>query len=277
MKKLLFFLVASVLISINLTMADTTISFFEEFPDEKTFEKVVSIDFDTRFYLAAKNLSEFYGFKEKIKNNHVQEVVYWPVLEREEGYWFSPWVEKSALERIFQEIKERENKEYLEVMLDLEFPLGRARLLNFEDFKENKKYISDFIKEAKGYNLGVITVEKSWLPDWILEPLGLSYKMEEYGHKKIKMYYSSFRRRFLPDFLVDKLFERKLRQFKKEGAIPALGCIATGIYGNEPLNSPEILEKELQSVKGENFSEVIIFRLAGINEGYPKVIKKYTS
>lgn len=277
MNRLLFLGVIAVLISMTPTIAMPIISFFEEFPNQTTLDKIAQIDFDTRIYVAAGNLSDFYSFEEnfKSKNTYVKDVIYWPVLEKEEGYWISPWSEKTALERIFEEIKKRKDKKELEVLLDLEFPLKRINLFNFQDFKENKKYVSDFIKEAKEHNLSVITAEKSWLPDWLLEPLGLSYNPKEYGNKKIKMYYSSFRRRFLPDFLINNLFEKRLKQFKEEGVIPAIGCIAAGIHGNEPLNSPEILEEELKAVRAENFSEVVIFRLGGLNKTYLGIIKTY--
>ena len=110
--KLWMALVIGVLICSNLTMATPTVSFFEEFPNETTLDKVAQIDFDTRIYVAAKNLSEFYRLEEDFKSNNekVREVVYWPVLERDEGYWISPWSDSEALERVFEEIKERKDR-----------------------------------------------------------------------------------------------------------------------------------------------------------------------
>jgi len=55
-----------------------------------------------------------------------------------------------------------------------------------------------------------------------------------------------------------------------------LGCIDVGIKGDEPINSPEILDKELKLIAGKDIEEVVLFRLSGLNEEYLKVIKKYS-
>src|SRR3989338_2928803 len=122
MNKLLFLGVIAILMSMTSTMASPTVSFFEEFPTETTLDKITKIDFDTRIYVAARNLSEFQSYEEayKSRNGHVRDVVYWPILGREEGYWISPWSDQEALKRIFEEVKEREDKAKLEVLLDLE-------------------------------------------------------------------------------------------------------------------------------------------------------------
>ncbi|MFH1683123.1 MAG: hypothetical protein ABIA37_04975 [Candidatus Woesearchaeota archaeon] len=267
----LVLLVMGVLL-VNLAMAQTTISFFEEFPNESTLEKVLEIDFDTRIYLAANNLSEFYKYEQQIRNTskHVQEVVYWPVLSIEEGYWISPWSDREALERIFIEMQH--NDAPLEVMLDLEMPKKRSRMFLWGEFKENKGYISTFINASKDYNITITTVEKAWIPDPILKRFGLAFD-SGVDHKRIKMFYSSFGRKYLPDLWMDKLFEKKMKKFKKREIIPAIGCIDVGIHGNEPLNSPEILKRELEIVRKNDLPEAVVFRFSGLNQEYLKTIQ----
>ncbi len=55
----------------------------------------------------------------------------------------------------------------------------------------------------------------------------------------------------------------------------SLGTIAKGILGNEPILPPKKLEKDLRFVKKAGFEKVIIFRLAGLNKKYLKIIKKF--
>lgn len=256
----------------EVTMA-TQISFFEEFPNSTTFEKAALIDFDTKIYLAAKNLSEFETYETwlKVANPHVKDVVYWPVLEKDEGYWISPWAEPSALERVLGEVEQARD---VSVMLDLEPSLKRSRLLHFRDFKRNKDYVSRFVKNAHSMNITVYTVEKSYIPEFILEPLGLSYNPAEYGNKQMKMFYSSFRRAVIPDFIVNKLFERKARQYNKRNTIMGLGCIIGGVHETEPVNRPNILGYEIETARAFGLEEVVIFRLNGLNEEYLKAISK---
>ena len=55
----------------------------------------------------------------------------------------------------------------------------------------------------------------------------------------------------------------------------SLGTIAVGILGNEPILSPEKLEKDLEFVEKAGFKKVIIFRLGGLNKEYIKIIDKF--
>ena len=274
MNHLLFLGVIVVLISMTSTIASPTVSFFEEFPTETTLDKIAQIDFDTRIYVAARNLSEFQNYEEayKSKNGHIREVVYWSILGREEGYWISPWSDPKALKRVFEEIKERKDGRKLEVLLDLEPSLQRSRLFSFRDFRKNEEYITDFVRNAEDYNVSILTVEKSYIPDWMLEYLGLSFAPEEYGNKKIKMYYSSYRRRFLPDSIVDKLYERKVKQYAKKKTNLGLGLIAPGIHNEKHHMLPENLQREIEIASKHGIEEVIIFRLDGLNDDYLKAI-----
>ena len=251
------------------TALGTTVSFFEEFPDENTLKKIALIDFDIRIYVAASNLSEFYDYEGDFKseNGHITEVIYWPVLEREEGYWISPWADAEALERVLDEITNRKDNRKLEVLLDLEPPLKRLKIFGF-NFKKNKRKITEFVRNAEDYNISVSTVEKSYIPDWILEPLALSFDSEEYGNRKIKMYYSSYRRQVLPDFFADKLYERKIKKYAKQGVAVGLGLIAPGIHDEQHRLAPDILQKEIEIASEQGVEEVIIFRVGGLKEEY---------
>lgn len=250
----------------------TQISFFEEFPNSTTFDKVALVDFDTKIYLAAKNLSEFETYETwlKVANPHVKDVVYWPVLEKDEGYWISPWAEPSALERVLGEVEQTRN---VSVMLDLELPLKRSMLFSFKNFRRNKDYISEFVRGAGSSNITVYTVEKSYIPDSILELFGLSYASEEFGNKKIKMFYSSYWRRHLPDSIVDRILEGKMKKYAENNVIIGLGKIALGVNPKRKrINAPEILEQELKTASKYGVEEAILFRLEGLNESYLKAI-----
>lgn len=253
------------------------VSFFEEFPNENTLEKIALLNFDTQIYVAARNLSQFQDYEAQFKaqNEHIKEVVYWPVLKREEGYWISPWSDPQALERVFEEIKGRKNKQKLEVLLDLEPSLKRTRLFSFEDFTPNKRYITEFVRDAGNYNISISTVEKSYISERILEYFGLSFNQKEFENKKIKMYYSSYRRKFLPDFVVDKLYKRKIKKYAEKGVRVGLGLIAPGIHNETHYISPEVLQRELQIASNHGIGEVIIFRLEGLDAKYLEALERY--
>ena len=55
----------------------------------------------------------------------------------------------------------------------------------------------------------------------------------------------------------------------------SLGTIAKGILGNEPILSPEALEKDLTFTKKARFNKAIIYRLGGLNKNYINIINKF--
>ncbi len=67
------------------------ISFFEEFPTKENLGKLKLVTWQTKLYVAAKSVKDFNRIRSTIKNKHIKEVIYWPVLEKEEGYWISPF------------------------------------------------------------------------------------------------------------------------------------------------------------------------------------------
>ena len=88
------------------------ISFFEEFPTKENLAKIKYISFPTKLYIAAQSLGQFQ--KIKIPSKKVKEKIYWPLLKKEEGYWFSPFSKAQAIERILNEIKPKS----ISVMID---------------------------------------------------------------------------------------------------------------------------------------------------------------
>ena len=120
------------------------ISFFEEFPTEENLAKLKHITWPTKLYIAAKSVKEFSDIKEKIKNKRIREFTYWPILEKHEGYWISPFSKRSALKRTLNEIRE------MPVMLDLERPQNPLLYLTQSlYFFSNKQLIKNFLKTNK--------------------------------------------------------------------------------------------------------------------------------
>src|SRR3989344_2037979 len=115
------------------------VSFFEEFPTKSNLEKLKLVSWPTKVYLAARSLEEFNKLKKKIKYKN-KEFVYWPVLDKKEGYWISLFSRRKALLRIFKELKDKNTP----VMLDLELPTRHNFWLYFNEwfnFFKNKKLI----------------------------------------------------------------------------------------------------------------------------------------
>ena len=244
------------------------ISFFEEFPTKENLSKTKHLQWPTKLYIAAPSLEAFKSIKQKIKNKKITETIYWPVLNQKEGYWISPFAGPKALLRIFKELQ----NQTIPVMLDLELPHYRKLglyLKAFSNFKTNKRLIQNFIINYPGQIYLAEYFIEGKLKNKLLRELGLHY--DDNKIKIIKMMYHS-----VHNFTEDSMRARCLEGQKQHGDnfCVALGTIATGIKGDEPVLSAEQLKKDLEIVKNSGVKESIIFRLGGMNKNYSKCISE---
>lgn len=253
------------------------ISFYEEFPTDRNLQKLGLFDFRTKLYLAAHSLDEFKKLREKALalRRDIQEIVYWPLLDRREGYWLSPWSSRSALERVVGEVKKEGN---IGMMWDAEVPVRNLSLT--PDFFGNRRLISRFFKHASKVGIRIY-VSELFLGRWtegILKTVGLSFDPRRYGNWKILMLYSSiFRDKWGTDSRVIR--EQGSKGVRRYGDkfILGLGVIATGVGGNEPLLSPNELATDLESASLSGVREVVIFRLGGLTRAYLEVMERFVS
>ena len=247
------------------------ISFFEEFPTENNLKKLKLISWPTKLYVAATSLKEFKEIKSDVKNKNVKKVVYWPILNVNEGYWLSPWTKRKALLRTFNDLKEQN----VALMWDAELPKNR-KLLITEMFKYfgNKRLIKQFFNNYQGkIYTSEYFLENRFLKD-SLKNNCLSFDPNEHKNTPIKMMYTSVHHWMKKDFIVDKLTKY---QQKYNGKLSVgLGTIAKGMAGNEPKLPVRQLERDLRICDRLGIKEVVIFRLGGLNKSYLKAIKKFT-
>jgi len=239
------------------------ISYFEEFPNKDNLHKLSLVKGKTKLYLAAKSMKEFQNLSKNLK----VECIYWPILEKKEGYWISPWSKRSALQRIFSELKGKK----VPIMLDLELPTTKNPWLYLTqklNFWRNKRSIRNFINNYPGQiYLAEYYPEGKW-KERIMQFMGLHYSNPKV--RVIKMLYHSLHH-FNREFIVREM-QRGKAEFGDRYLI-ALGTISKGIKGNEPLLSTEQLEKDLTLAKQAGIKEVILFRLGGLNREYLEVVE----
>lgn len=236
-------------------------NFFEEFPVKRNLNKTKLIDFNSLLFIATRNLAEFRKHERYVRRiNRKISVGYWPVLSKKEGYWLSPFSDTEALEKVIEELNAERRK--LTILWDAEFPLNRVMLLSMTRFFKNKIMIDNFLRNTR-HNVYTAEYVRLLFLDVFLGFCGMRFS---YLKKRIFMVYTSGTNRL----------RRILHMWtiKKSPRI-ALGTIATGILGNEPVLTPENLDGDLKLAKDSRVKEVFIFRLGGLNERYMKIIKKY--
>ena len=243
------------------------ISFFEEYPTRKNLGKLKLVTWPTKLYVAARSLKEFNKIKASIRNRNVKEVVFWPILEKDEGYWISPFSDIEGLKRVLSEIGD------VPVMIDAELPFRRHPLLLFSQFFSffsNRKMIRDFIRNHDNVYVSEYYPTGKF-KEGIMSFLGLHFNLRRHKCNVIKMVYHSMHH-FDKQFITEKLKAGK-KEFGGRFMV-AYGTIAKGVAGNEPLLSLNQLREDLEIAKEVGIKEVIIFRLGGLNKDYCSVIKE---
>ncbi|MEK6885466.1 MAG: hypothetical protein AABX17_00710 [Nanoarchaeota archaeon] len=234
------------------------IEFYEEFPTSQNLRKLKLIKFKTKLFIAASNLKEFQNLEKKVKAiNKKIECAYWPTVKN--SYWISPFSDTKDLDKLFEELDSCKNK----ILIDLEFPKNLILFFkNLLKFKHNQKLIENFLRK----NAERITTAQN--PLFSAQPLGINYPV---NLEKGLMWYSS-----VCIWPLNSIIKRMLKKLKnKENYNIALGTIAKGIYGIEPILKPEGLERDLEFVKKAGFKKVTIFRLGGLDKQYISVLNKY--
>ena len=245
------------------------ISFFEEFPTAKNLSKLSLINWPIKLYAGAKSVTEFNQIRFTLKNKHVKEVIYWPLLKKKEGYWISPFSSRSALQRTFKEL----NGKKVSVMLDLELHTTKNPGLYLTEglnFFRNRKLIKKFIENYAGQVYLAEYYPQGKLMELILEFLGLHYQNKKLN--VIKMIYHSMHK-FNEEFIFDEM--KQGRKERGERFLAAYGTIAKGVQGTEPILPLKQLKKDLELADSAGIKEVIIYRLGGLNRNYANLLKQF--
>ena len=247
------------------------ISFFEEFPNKDSLSKLNLIDFSTRIFLADYHLDSFKLYEKEIKSNNknIKELVWWPVININEGYWLSPFSERFALLRVLHSLLNKK----IPILWDAEFPRNRYLLFSqIFKFYRNKKLITAFFKKYEGK---IYTAEYAFsnsIINKILSYMCFYFDPKKYDNFMIKMLYSSMKN--ISNDEMGKVVSEGIKKYG-EKFIVGLGVLTYGISGNEKVISYELLERDLEICKRNNVSEVVIFRLGGLNKEYLDIIKKF--
>ena len=230
------------------------VSFFEEFPNDINLqEKLRLITFPSNLYIAAKSVDEFKKIESRVRNKNVNKIYYWPILNKEDGYWISPFVNPIALKKVISEINN------ISTMIDLELPINKYLIFrNFRYYFKNRNIIKKFLKN----NNKVLAVETS-LNEFVKKILGISYNKTI---KAVMFYSSSFR---VSRNMKNKILEKLSKKYK----IIGLGCLASGIYKNEKIITTDDFNEDLKIAKKNDVEEIILFRLGGFNNEYKKLLR----
>ncbi|MBI2148230.1 hypothetical protein HYU23_00975 [Candidatus Woesearchaeota archaeon] len=249
------------------------ISFFEEFPNSKTLIKLELIKFSTKLYLAEYSIEGYKQYKKELQNKYknIKEIIWWPILNVDEGYWFSPWSKRRALLRTFHNLM----NEKIPILWDAELPKNRKLIITqfFKHFK-NRKLIKLFIRKYQGQIHTAEYFIDNWFVKKFLEINCLSFNPKKYNNIKIKMLYTS-----MMPWATESIIRKEIKKYKRQYSdkfFIGLGVLDIGINGDENIITSEKLERDLKICKELGVKEVVIYRLGGLNKKFLKIIKGFS-
>lgn len=238
------------------------IDFFEEFPSAESLAPLALWKKPCTVYLAAHDLAEFDSSADLLcKIAPLAAPAFWPLLHS--TYWVSPFSNLGDLQKLRSTLSSRRG---LRVLLDLELPVLSGRRAQFlkgiGTFSKGRKIIREILSLDHRFLLAVYP-SVGWLTQKLLIALGVDAP----GYESCVMHYTSM----MPGW-VTRLSERMLRIRAKRGQRTlGLGCLAPGIFGTEPVISPESLRRDLEFCKAAGINRVVLFRAAGL-AGYHSVL-----
>ncbi|MBI5872211.1 hypothetical protein HZB88_03945 [archaeon] len=236
-----------------------------EFQEEVNWEQLNKIlkkvNLKINVYVAVEDIKQFKLLKQKIKRqcSNIGEIGAWPILKKDEGYWFSSFVSKEAIDKLDQ-------FKNLNIKIDLEPPI-KGQLSNyvasifFSLFKKatNKDYMRYKILELS--KTAKIILSTFPFPELFLRKFGF-VKSDNLFYNY--MFYSSFFPWHLK-LLYGLYYKVFLLNKDKEKTFVALGLIGRGIFGNEHVYK-DLTEfrRDIQFLKGIRVKNFAVFELAGI-------------
>ena len=260
------------------------IYFYEEFPTSANLEKIKLINFPTKLIIGCRSLKEFCILRAKFnKEKNIRELIYWPILEKDEGYWFSTLSKHSAIKRIIDELKSNNNP--LTIMWDAEIPIKKALIFTqLINYFRNRKLIRDFFINAQRYRIKILTSEYPYIDKFVINLLMriflIKFEPRLYNSRRISMLYTSFlKQRLKNESDISNFLDKQIKYEKNifGEIILGLGTISTGVKGDEMILTPKELKRDLRIARNNKVDEVVIFRLGGLNKEYLKVMESYAN
>jgi len=251
------------------------IDFFEEFPNDDSLSKLRIIKFRTNLYVAAKSVKEFLVLKTKIKKSYrnVAEVIYWPILKVNEGYWLSAFSKTLAIKRILNELKNT-NEEF-SVLWDAELPILAKELFvtQLPYFFTNRNIIQEALSHQYSNHPFIITAFSKRGLNKFISNLACAY-FSSGSFPYIDMLYTSLLNVKNESGYLRSVIKRNKNKFQDYSV--ALGLIGRGVEDySTPLISPLGLKEDLGITQKEGVKNIVLYRLGGLNNNYLRVLEEF--
>lgn len=244
-------------------MAFRRIVLWCEFPNKVDWKKLntilKSVDYKPEIYVACTSFENYKWRSKEIQKNcdSIKEANAWPVLAKNEGYWFSGFTRKDCIDRLLE-------YKGTKIKIDLEPPLPKFKYSNINILRylinilfskgKNRNYLAKTISELSKNN--EVLINEFPLPKLLLKRWGCYYPT---GNKNIMCYTSLLKHRKLL-----RLWNFYLAR-KRKATMCSVGLIHSGIFGNEPHYRHESeLAEDMECAQKQGFSNIAVYSIDSI-------------
>ncbi len=227
-----------------------------EFPEQVNWKKVPK---GLNIYVVAKSKKEYLKYKKYC-------IGIWPILPKQEGYWFSGYCSKEAINKL----KEFDGEN---IKIDIEPKLIDSYSTSFIGkilyplivlslgIPRNNKYLKKTIEDLKSK---AVIISGPALPDFILKLYGDNIRLKPSWSRNYFLYPTLFGRSWLLRKYEEWFIKQKIRVLKNQ-VMFSLGCIGKGIIGDEKTyNNLEEFKKDVSWLQSLGVKNLVIFNLEGI-------------
>jgi hypothetical protein len=236
-----------------------------EFPETvnwKELQKILDkLNYNIKIYIPCKTIAQYIWWKKELKKStpNLREVNVWPILEKNEGYWFSGFTSKENINKLdqFNGTKMKIDLEMPPINYDYSFYLMIKYILRylFKKAPNQKHLIKKILKLKKESN---ILINEFPLPKFLLKRWGCYFPKINGINKNIMSYPTIFPRFYIFNYI--------RKEFKKNKNISvSLGLIGTGILQKEPIyKNINKFKKDLTTIKKIGIKNIAIYSLDSI-------------
>lgn len=241
------------------------IHFFEEYPTASNLERARLIGFPATVFLAAETLDDFERARETLRKfNPSIAAAWWPVPARSRA--MSVFCDPSELTPITEALGAASPGR---VLLDLELPVWEPRrmLSRPSELRRARRELDRLFAVA-------LARHEVWTAEWPPAAPGrvLRWLRIALPHARMRVYmlYTST----MPGWWRRLLLGRISRRFTGRRSAIAVGVLASGIAGDEPLLSVAAFERDLREAQRLRSAAVVIYRLGGLEPAHLRAIEE---
>ncbi len=246
------------------TLPETvTVGFYEEFPTPQRLAKLRDVDFPVSLAVSASSHEKFLELRASILREYpqVKEVLFWPLLKKEEGYYPGTWSAPDAVHRVADE------SDGLPVLWDMEAPLD-GKFPSLKSRMANGQFLDQWLRSRKEPVAIWRSHTTMGLDPLFLHLAGLQFDPLEFP--AVTLHLDMYQKgNGLPDARMAQIMRCGVERYGPR-FVPSLGVLDDGLGQASEFVPIATLQRNLQSARAAGVSEVWLFGVNGIT---PSVIQ----